>query len=183
MNPSPRPTVVIACRVMQELLGTMLPADMKVTYQDILLHNTPKKLAAALQASIDAEPQPSTIIVGYGLCGNGLVGVKSGAHTLVIPRTHDCVAIFLGFGQSGGGFDSLPAVRQLFSNDWALLAGWVHYLAFDLFVGAWVARDAARSGVSRWFLMPVLPLTFLFGPAGFLLFQIFKAAFGKGMHS
>jgi hypothetical protein len=91
-----------------------------------------------------------------------------------------CVAIYLGFGQSGGGFDSLPAVRQLFMNDWALLAGWVHYLAFDLFVGAWIARDAERAGVSRWFLIPILPLTFLFGPAGFLLFQIFKAAFGKG---
>lgn len=91
-----------------------------------------------------------------------------------------CVAISLGFGQSGGGFDSLPAVRQLFSNDWALLAGWVHYLAFDLFIGAWIAREASLTGVSRWFLIPVLPLTFLFGPAGFLLFQIFKTAFGKG---
>lgn len=94
-----------------------------------------------------------------------------------------CVAIYLGFGQSGGGFDSLPAVRQLFSNDWALLAGWVHYLAFDLFVGAWIARDASRSGVSRWFMIPVLPLTFLFGPAGLLLFQGIKAVFGKGAQS
>jgi hypothetical protein len=91
-----------------------------------------------------------------------------------------CVAIYLGFGQSGGGFDSLPAVRQLFMNDWALLAGWVHYLAFDLFVGAWIARNASLSGVSRWFLIPVLPLTFLFGPAGFLLFKIIEAIFGKG---
>lgn len=94
-----------------------------------------------------------------------------------------CVALYLGFGQSGGGFDSLPAVRQLFSNDWALLAGWVHYLAFDLFVGAWIARDASRSGVSRWFMIPVLPLTFLFGPAGLLLFQGIKAVFGKGAQS
>jgi hypothetical protein len=91
-----------------------------------------------------------------------------------------CVAIYLGFGQSGGGFDSLPAVRKLFANDWALLAGWVHYLAFDLFVGAWIARDAEQAGVSRWFLIPILPLTFLFGPAGFLLFQAIKAAAGRG---
>jgi hypothetical protein len=94
-----------------------------------------------------------------------------------------CIAIFLGFGQSGGGFDSLPAVRTLFSNDWALLAGWVHYLAFDLFVGAWIARDAERSGVSRWFLIPILPLTFLFGPGGFLLYQATKAVFEKGAKS
>jgi hypothetical protein len=89
-----------------------------------------------------------------------------------------CVAIWLGFGESGGSFSSLTGVRQLFQNDWALLAGWVHYLAFDLFVAAWIARDAERSGVSRWFLVPVLPLTFLFGPAGFLLFQTIKP-FGK----
>lgn len=99
MKPSPRPTVVIACRVMQELLGKMLPSDIPVTYLEITLHNTPKKLAAALQHEIDAVPQPSNIIVGYGLCGNGLVGVKSCAHTLIIPRTHDCVAIFLGSHQ------------------------------------------------------------------------------------
>lgn len=91
-----------------------------------------------------------------------------------------CVALWLGFGASGGSFATLPGVRQLFTNDWALLAGWVHYLAFDLFVGAWIARDTGNAGLSRWILVPVLPLTFLFGPAGFLLFQIFKAAFGKG---
>lgn len=93
-----------------------------------------------------------------------------------------CVAIVLGFGafSAGGSFETLAGVRQLFMNDWALLAGWVHYLAFDLFVGAWIAREAARSGVSRWFMIAVLPLTFMFGPAGLLLFQILKASFGKG---
>ncbi len=94
-----------------------------------------------------------------------------------------CIAISLGFGESGGSFSTLQGVRQLFSNDWALLAGWVHYLAFDLFVGAWIARDAARANLSRLVLVPVLPLTFLFGPAGFLLFVIIKAASGKGATS
>ena len=119
MNPSPRPTVVIACRVMQELLGKMLPDDIPVTYLEIILHNTPKKLAAALQHEIDAVPQPSTIIVGYGLCGNGLVGVRSGAHTLVIPRTHDCVAIFLGSHQR--------YVQRFFANPntYYLTRGWL----------------------------------------------------------
>lgn len=94
-----------------------------------------------------------------------------------------CAAIYLGFGASGGGFDTLPGVRQLFSNDWALLAGWVHYLAFDLFVGAWIARDTEQAGLSRWLLVPVLPLTFLFGPGGFLLYQVVKTIFGKGATS
>ena len=69
-----QPTVIIACRVMQEHLQQLLPPDTPVTYMDISLHNTPKKLAAALQAEIDSIAEPSNIIVGYGLCGNGLVG-------------------------------------------------------------------------------------------------------------
>lgn len=93
-----------------------------------------------------------------------------------------CVAMALGIGAfgAGGSFETLSGVRQLFMNDWALLAGWVHYLAFDLFIGAWIARDAERAGLSRLFMIPVLPLTFMFGPAGLLLFQIFKSAYGKG---
>ncbi len=84
------------------------------------------------------------------------------------------VALGLGWGTTGGGFSSLAAVRQLFSGDWTLLAGWVHYLAFDLFVGAWIAAETERAGLSNLVLIPVLPLTFLFGPAGFLLFLILR---------
>src|ERR1039458_10836089 len=94
-----RPTIIIACRVMRELLETMLAKDMPRVYMDILLHNTPKKLAAALQAEIGAVAESSNIIIGYGLCGNGLVGVNARNNTLIIPRTHDCVAIFLGSHQ------------------------------------------------------------------------------------
>ena len=114
-----QPTVIIACRVMQEHLQKLLPPDSPVTYMDILLHNTPKKLAAALQAELDALAQPSTVIVGYGLCGNGLLGVKSGSHTLIIPRTHDCVAIFLGSHQR--------YVQRFFANPntYYLTRGWL----------------------------------------------------------
>ena len=72
--------------------------------------------------------------------------------------------------ETGGGFGSLDDVAALFSDRRALLAGWIHYLAFDLFVGAWEARDAERYGVSRWALVPSLALTFLLGPAGLLLY-------------
>jgi len=114
-----RPTVVLSCSVLQELLGKRLPDGMPVTWMDIKLHNTPKKLAAALQEQLDAIAQPSTVIVGYGLCGNGLVGVKAGVHTLVIPRTHDCVAIFLGSHQR--------YVQKFFANasTYYLTKGWL----------------------------------------------------------
>ncbi len=94
-----KPTVVIACRVMQEHLQRLLGEEQPVVYLDIALHNTPKELASALQEQIDALREPSIVLVGYGLCGNGLVGVKSRLHTLIVPRTHDCVAIFLGSHQ------------------------------------------------------------------------------------
>lgn len=67
-----------------------------------------------------------------------------------------------------GGFGSLAAVAQLFADPWVLLAGWVHYLCFDLFIGAWMCRHAAARGLSRWRVLPWLPLTFLAGPIGLL---------------
>ena len=72
--------------------------------------------------------------------------------------------------QGGGGFSSLTAVRALFDNPWGLLAGWTHYLAFDLFIGGWEVRDAQRRGIPHLLVVPVLVLTFLFGPAGLLLY-------------
>jgi Domain of unknown function (DUF4281) len=81
---------------------------------------------------------------------------------------------------SPGGFSSLPAVAMLFANPWLLLAGWIHYLAFDLFVGSWEARDARERGVPHLVLMPCLLLTFLFGPAGWLLYLLARRVFGAG---
>jgi len=76
----------------------------------------------------------------------------------------------------GGGFGSLAQVTVLFSSPHALLAGWIHYLAFDLFTGAWEARDAARLGISRWLVLPCLGLTFMFGPAGLALYLLVRLA-------
>ena len=72
--------------------------------------------------------------------------------------------------RSEGGFSSLAGVRALFDNPWALLAGWTHYLAFDLFIGGWEARDAQRHGIPHLLIVPALVLTFLLGPAGLLLY-------------
>jgi hypothetical protein len=74
-----------------------------------------------------------------------------------------------------GGFSSLAAVRALFDNPWALLAGWTHYLAFDLFIGGWEVRDAQRRGIPHLLVVPALVLTFLFGPGGLLLYLAIRA--------
>ncbi len=75
------------------------------------------------------------------------------------------------FGGSDGGFNSLAAVQRLFADPWLLVAGWIHYLAFDLLVGVWETRDAARRGVAHWMVIPCLLLTFMFGPVGWLAYQ------------
>ena len=77
---------------------------------------------------------------------------------------------------TGGGFGSIAKVRALFASDAGLVAGWLHYLAFDLFVGAWIAREGLADGVPRTPLAVCLPLTFLFGPAGLLPFPPLRAA-------
>jgi hypothetical protein len=76
---------------------------------------------------------------------------------------------------SAGGFSSLAAVAQLFGNRWLLFAGWVHYLAFDLFIGAWETRDALARGVPRVWLAPCLVLTFMLGPIGLLCYHAVRA--------
>lgn len=80
-------------------------------------------------------------------------------------------ALILANWGGPGSFASLGGVAQLFANPWLLLAGWVHYLAFDLLVGAWEAQDARERGVPDVWVVPCLFLTFMFGPAGWLAYQ------------
>jgi hypothetical protein len=97
----------------------------------------------------------------------------------VIPLTLAIVylvLVALCFAKSAGGFGSLDQVAQLFENRWLLLAGWMHYLAFDLFLGAWQAREAQRLRMSHFLVIPCLLLTFLFGPVGFLVFWTIRSA-------
>jgi hypothetical protein len=80
---------------------------------------------------------------------------------------------------SPGGFSSLAAVAALFSNRWLLLAGWIHYLAFDLLVGSWEVRDSRRRGIPHLAVVPCLLLTFMFGPAGWLLYMTIRSVRGQ----
>lgn len=79
-------------------------------------------------------------------------------------------------GRTPGGFGSLADVSLIFQNPWVLLAGWIHYLAFDLFIGSWEVRDARRVGIHHLLVVPCLILTFLFGPVGLLLYFILRAS-------
>ena len=84
-------------------------------------------------------------------------------------------ALLLSAEPTGGSFNSLAGVQQIFSSPHALTAGWLHYLAFDLFVGAWIAQRADTLQLPHWQVVPILALTFLFGPLGYAAFICLRA--------
>jgi hypothetical protein len=84
--------------------------------------------------------------------------------------------ILVYWADAPGSFSSLAEVMALFTHPAVALAGWVHYLAFDLFVGAWISRTARAEGINHLLILPCLVLTFLFGPAGFLAFTALRAS-------
>jgi hypothetical protein len=83
------------------------------------------------------------------------------------------------FGKTAGGFRSLNEVKALFDNRLMLLAGWVHYLAFDLFIGSWEVRDARKLGIPHYGVIPCLATTFVIGPVGFALYCILRVGIRK----
>ena len=93
---------------------------------------------------------------------------------LLFAVLYTAIAISL-FGRAPGGFSTLAAVATLFSNPWLLLAGWIHYLAFDLLVGSWELQDAREREIPHLLVVPCLALTFLFGPAGWLLYTVVRS--------
>lgn len=101
----------------------------------------------------------------------------------IVPGLIAVAYVFLiaaGIGEVGGtDFGSLPEIRRVFANDSALAAGWFHYLAFDMVVGTWIARDGVARRVPGLLLLPCMVLTFLFGPAGFLLYLLVRLTFSR----
>jgi hypothetical protein len=71
-------------------------------------------------------------------------------------------------------FGTLQGVMTLFQNPGVLLAGWVHYLAFDLMVGLWIKNNALKHGINHWYIVPCLFFTFLLGPVGLLLYLVIR---------
>jgi hypothetical protein len=84
------------------------------------------------------------------------------------------IIVIGSFGDSGGDFQSLAGVMKLFTSPWAVTAGWIHYLCFDMFIGMWQFTDAKKLGLPFWLMLPVWFLTFMFGPVGLLLYMIIR---------
>jgi len=80
-------------------------------------------------------------------------------------------------GASGqGDFSSIAGIRGLFASDGGIVIGWTHYLAFDLFVGLWIAKDADHKGFSRLVQFPFLIATLMAGPMGLFAWLVAREA-------
>lgn len=114
----------------------------KVTFFDYALHSVPKHLCQTIQSAIDELEQPSLVVLGYGLCGNGLDGIEARQHTLLIPRTDDCIAIILGSYQAyRREFDREPATYYL-SKGW-LEGGSTPLEEYEKYAAKYGAKKAA----------------------------------------
>ncbi len=90
--------LVIACNIMKNELLRFQTNGISFVFLEQSLHRTPQKMKPVIQAEVDraAEQELDYVVLSYGLCSNGILGVKSDRHLLVIPRVHDCIALFLG---------------------------------------------------------------------------------------
>lgn len=105
-------------------------------------------------------------------------GARAVVLTITVSLLSAMYAYFLFFAKHldelgtkvKGSFTSLTGVMRLFTSPRAVLAGWIHYLAFDLMVGLYIVMDAQRVGIPHWWLLPALFLTLMFGPVGLLVY-------------
>lgn len=114
--------VIVACQVMKPELDSLAGEDnsIEITYLESSLHETPAKMPKLLQKQIDiAEKYASQIILSYGLCSNGVVGIKAPNQGLIIPKVHDCISLFLGSRQA---YDKIFHERP---GTYYLTPGWI----------------------------------------------------------
>lgn len=78
-----------------------------------------------------------------------------------------------------GDFGKLDTVMALFTNKTMVTAGWVHYLAFDLFIGTWIKKNSRSYQIPHGWIIPVLLLTFMLGPIGLLTYFLLRWFFTK----
>ena len=128
-------------------------------------------------------------LVAWVLLAAGPRGPKTGAIILYFGVGLLCLAYTAMFGLLFGGlvdpvrvagaagqgsFTSIDGIRALFMSDGGIVIGWTHYLAFDLFVGQWIAKDADHKGFARWVQIPFLFATLMAGPIGLILWLIMR---------
>ena len=101
--------------------------------------------------------------------------VHSGLYPVVLGVAYAVLLFGDQPGPQGASFWTLEGVTRIFTTPHTIIACWLHYLIFDLFVGAWEVRDAERLGLSHLFVVPSLVLTLMFGPVGLMSWLAVRA--------
>jgi hypothetical protein len=114
-------------------------------------------------------------------------GTDWAVHSVAVPVVLGFAYLWLllrltwgGEAMPGSSFFSLAGVMALFASPVAVTMGWIHYLVFDLFVGAWIGRDAVRRAIPHWMVAPCLIVTLFIGPVGLLLYFLVRRATRRG---
>ena len=113
--------LVLACVVMEKEIQQFQNGRVEFKYFDYGLHRTPENMFKTLQFEIDLASREdyNGIILGYGLCSNGIVGVHSRKQTLIVPRIHDCITLFLG------SVESYQRQSTEYPGTYYLTRGWI----------------------------------------------------------
>jgi Domain of unknown function (DUF4281) len=124
-------------------------------------------------------PARNKVLSWLFILGTGLLALTY--TMLIIPLMTGMIDAGALPGAAGGtpDFTTLAGVMALFESKGGTTIGWIHYLAFDLFVGIWVARNADRRGIHRLVQIPILFLVLIFGPIGLMLYLIVRQFVGQ----
>ena len=106
-------------------------------------------------------------------------GVHSGLYPIVLATAYAVLLFGDSPGPQGADFFTLEGVTQIFTTPRTIIACWIHYLIFDLFIGAWEVRDAARLKIPHYLVVPSALLTLLFGPIGLATWLLLRGALRK----
>jgi hypothetical protein len=113
---------LIACEVFRDEFEAVAPPEMSRTYLEQGLHRTPGKMPAAIQEAVDRLPAGTELVIlGYGLCSNGVAGVTARQAPIVIPRVHDCIAVLLG------SVERYEAEMNACAGTYYITPGWAKY--------------------------------------------------------
>jgi hypothetical protein len=104
---------------------------------------------------------PRSRVVRSAILNGACVAVLAALYLLVVVAH---------FNMEGADFTSLAGVTALLSDPWAMTAGWIHYLAFDLLAGIIITKKGLGLGMHRVLLLPCQLATFMLGPVGIMLF-------------
>ena len=133
-----------------------------------LIFNLANLLALLGWALLILAPRPPVILAAIFY---GIIGILCTSYAVLL------VGVLTGLlpaGESGADFTSIEGIRSIFESDAGVTIGWIHYLAFDLFVGLWIAKDADDKSFSRLWQAPVLLATLIAGPLGLLIWLIVR---------